>query len=155
MVNYRGDIIFFRYVVNLLFLRARNKWVKYTHFKRVHSLRTSLELTPVRTVTCVTLRIINETGRVSEFVYFSFFFFFSIFVFFFFYVVMVVRRPQRNYTSCKLGIWHISKVFVIITIISRIQHLLIVRREKLVLKWIIFALRHPNNCVVLRLWILC
>ena len=26
----------------------------------------------LRTVTCVTLRIINEAGRVSEFVYFSF-----------------------------------------------------------------------------------
>ena len=32
--------------------------------------KVSLELTPVRTVTCVTLRIINEAGRVYEFVYF-------------------------------------------------------------------------------------
>ena len=32
--------------------------------------KVSLELTPVRTVTCVTLRIINEAGRVSKFVYF-------------------------------------------------------------------------------------
>ena len=32
----------------------------------VSGQRTTLELTPVRTVTCVTLRIINEAGRVSE-----------------------------------------------------------------------------------------
>ena len=32
--------------------------------------KVSLELTPVRTVTCVTLRIIYEASRVSEFVYF-------------------------------------------------------------------------------------
>ena len=48
-------------------------------------MRTSLELTLVRTVTCLTLRIINEAGRVSEFVYFSFF------DFLFFGVVMVAR----------------------------------------------------------------
>ena len=60
---------------------------------------------------------------------------------------MLVRCPQRNYTSCKLGIGHIDKVFIIITIISRIQHPLIVRRGKLVLQCKIFALRHPNNCV--------
>ena len=59
---------------------------------------------------------------------------------------MLVRCPQRNYTSCKLGIGHIDKVFIIITIISRIQHPLIVRRGKLVLQCKIFALRHPNNC---------
>ena len=58
--------------------------LQYT-WLRVHSLRTSLELTLVRTVTCLTLRIINQAGRVSEFVYFSFF------DFLFFWVVMVVR----------------------------------------------------------------
>ena len=46
-----------------------------------------------------------------------------------------------------MGIWHIDKVFIIITISSRIQHPLIVRREKLILQCKIFALRHPNNCV--------
>ena len=37
------------------------------------TLRTTLELimTPVRTVTCATLRTINGVGRISEFVYFS------------------------------------------------------------------------------------
>ena len=60
---------------------------------------------------------------------------------------MLVRCPQRNYTSCKLGIGHIDKVFIIITIISRIQHPPIVLRGKLVLQCKIFALRHPNNCV--------
>ena len=104
--------------------------IKYT-WLRVHSLRTSLELTLVRTVTCLTLRIINEAGRVSEFVYFSFF------DFLFFW---------GSYGS-QVGIWHVDKVFIVSNIISRIQHPLIVRREKLILLCKIFALRHPNNCV--------
>ena len=84
----------------------------------------------------------RRAGFPSFNVYFSFFDFL-----FFGGSYMLVRCPQRNYTSCKLGIGHIDKVFIIITIISRIQHPLIVRRGKLVLQCKIFALRHPNNCV--------
>ena len=32
------------------------------------------------------------------------------------------RCLQLVYTSCKLGIWHINKVFIIIIIIIRKQH---------------------------------
>jgi len=61
---------------------------EFIHIKSpLIALRTSLELTPVRTVTCVTLRIINEAGRVSEFVYFGFFcLFVCLFVFCFLFL---------------------------------------------------------------------
>ena len=99
-------------------------------------MRTSLVLTLVRTVTCLTLRIFNQAGRVSQFVYFSFF------DFLFFGVVMVVRWAFDTLIKSLLLL-----LLVILLIISRIQHPLIVRREKLILQCKIFALRHPNNCV--------
>ena len=69
-------------------------------------MQTSLELTPVRTVTCVTLRIINEAGRVFEFVYFVFFVLFVclFFVLFFFFDFLFFLGSYGNYTSCELGI---------------------------------------------------
>ena len=39
-----------------------------------------------------------------------------------------------------MGIWHINKALIVSNIISRIQHPLIVRREKLILQCKIFAL---------------
>ena len=35
---------------------------------------------------------------------------------------MVFRRPQRNYTSCELGIWHINKVFILLLLVAVVEY---------------------------------
>ena len=71
MVNYCGDVVFLKCAVKFAVCAHVINELRRLYTLRVHWLRTSLELTPIRTVTCVTLRIINDRGRVSEFVYFS------------------------------------------------------------------------------------